>query len=697
MKKTVCLIVVLSMVLIINAMWVFAESSNATDSTDMSDSNIILSTIVDGVEIKAIEAGPYNYLLLPPTADLTQLNLNFWKDGEVVTDLELWGRRGYTVLSQSVDITSISKMDGGYKYAIEAFFADDTQYSFYIMQAENIPTIYLTSDDVTKDREWVDSSKKNKTSMHVKFIAADGNIIYDDEIKEIKARGNSTFTYSPKKSYQIKLNEKTDMLGIGEKEKTWVLLANYGDATLMHDKVMKDLASDIGLDYVTDCNWVNLYYDGEYRGVYTIGEKNSIGSTGVDVTDMEKAYEAINSNYGDNMETSQGVNSYGLDYLYTINIEEIDDVTGGYLIEKNLNFVDEASGFYTARGMGFNVKSPEYAGQEAMEYISEYYQAFEDAVYATDEYGNYTGYNEETGKFYYEYVDKTSLVKTFLLQEFAINPDGFDSSLYFYKDVNDIMYCGPIWDQDNTLGTGWNIYISPWVEDYHYLAEALVNIPDFNTAVKEYYTTTFAAEIEELFTDGGILDMHKETLDVNAAMNYKIWPYIRISNPNVAGHIWGNPVSYDIVTADMKSWCKERLDVLNQRFATNSITRAHFISMIAEVDGQDVAAEKGQEIYQKAIEWAVAAGISDGTSLYDPITREQAATMLYRYEGERETNGSLTQFVDGKDVSSWAEAAMKWAVEEGIFKGYGSGVLKPRGLATYKEAITILDNYSKFN
>jgi len=200
-----------------------------------------------------------------------------------------------------------------------------------------------------------------------------------------------------------------------------------------------------------------------------------------------------------------------------------------------------------------------------------------------------------------------------------------------------------------------------------------------------------------LFTDGGILDMHKETLDVNAAMNYKIWPYIRISNPNVAGHIWGNPVSYDIVTADMKSWCKERLDVLNQRFATNSITRAHFISMIAEVDGQDVAAEKGQEIYQKAIEWAVAAGISDGTSLYDPITREQAATMLYRYEGERETNGSLTQFVDGKDVSSWAEAAMKWAVEEGIFKGYGSGVLKPRGLATYKEAITILDNYSKFN
>ncbi|MFR6425368.1 MAG: hypothetical protein ACLUNO_07330 [Oscillospiraceae bacterium] len=36
-----------------------------------------------------------------------------------------------------------------------------------------------------------------------------------------------------------------------------------------------------------------------------------------------------------------------------------------------------------------NVKSPEYCGKDAMAYISEYYQEFEDAVYAQDADGNY--------------------------------------------------------------------------------------------------------------------------------------------------------------------------------------------------------------------------------------------------------------------------------------------------------------------
>ena len=60
-----------------------------------------------------------------------------------------------------------------------------------------------------------------------------------------------------------------------------------------------------------------------------------------------------------------------------------------------------------------------------MTYISEYYQEFENAVYAQDADGNYTGYNEETGKYYYEYCDLESLVRVYLLQELANNVDGF--------------------------------------------------------------------------------------------------------------------------------------------------------------------------------------------------------------------------------------------------------------------------------
>ena len=67
-----------------------------------------------------------------------------------------------------------------------------------------------------------------------------------------------------------------------------------------------------------------------------------------------------------------------------------------------------------------------------MAYISEYYQEFEDAVYAQDADGNYTGYNAQTGKYYYEYCDLNSLVQAYLIQYLSGNSDAFYSSFFFY-------------------------------------------------------------------------------------------------------------------------------------------------------------------------------------------------------------------------------------------------------------------------
>ena len=163
---------------------------------------------------------------------------------------------------------------------------------------------------------------------------------------------------------------------------------------------------------------------------------------------MEQAYEQLNEGYGTDMTTALAENSYGQQYQYTKDLTEPENITGGYLIELNHDMWDEASGFKTRQGVAFNVKSPEWCGDSAMKYISEYYQAFEDAVYATNEAGAYTGYNEDTGKYFYDYVDMDSLVKVFLLQELSLNCDGFISSVYFYKDADGKMFAGPIWDQD---------------------------------------------------------------------------------------------------------------------------------------------------------------------------------------------------------------------------------------------------------
>ena len=524
-----------------------------------------VSAVVDGQRIALAEVDGAKYLFLPSSADLTKLSLTFVT--EPPSDrISLSGNKGTVYWSSSVDLTAVADVDAAGYREITASVGTGKTITFRVMQASPISTVYLTSSNSAQGRDWVDTSKKNIATGSMSMVSADGGSIYSGELKQIKARGNSTFTYTDKKSYQIKLNTASDLLGNQEQVKTWVLLASYFDATQMHDKLMKDLATKLGLAYTASCNWVNLYYDGEYRGVYLLSEKNSVGAASVAITDMEEAYKAQNPSYGDNMSTDLSQNAYGQQFQYTKGLQEPANITGGYLIELNHNMWDEASGFKTRQGVAFNVKSPEWCGEAAMRYISEYYQDFEDAVYATDKTGAYTGYNASTGKYFYDYVDMDSLVKVFLLQELALNCDGFISSVYFYKDADGKMFAGPIWDQDMTFGIGWTKTNAADIEDYHYLAKALIQIPAFKTAVAEYYSSTFAPAVREWLGNNGTIAHQYNLLKDSAAMNYKLWDFIRVGDPQADGHIWKG-ASYESVVADMTSWIDARLSVMDKRFA----------------------------------------------------------------------------------------------------------------------------------
>ena len=535
-----------------------------------------VSAVVDGQTIALAEVDGAKYLFLPSSADLTKLSLTF-VTAPPSDRISLSGNKGTVYWSSSVDLTAVADVDAAGYREITASVGTGKTITFRVMQASPISTVYLTSSNSAQGRDWVDTSKKNIATGSMSMVSADGGSIYSGELKQIKARGNSTFTYTDKKSYQIKLNTASDLLGNKEQVKTWVLLASYFDATQMHDKLMKDLATKLGLAYTASCNWVNLYYDGEYRGVYLLSEKNSVGAASVAITDMEEAYKAQNPSYGDNMSTALSQNAYGQQFQYTKGLQEPANITGGYLIELNHNMWDEASGFKTRQGVAFNVKSPEWCGEAAMKYISEYYQAFEDAVYATDKTGAYTGYNASTGKYFYDYVDMDSLVKVFLLQELSLNCDGFISSVYFYKDADGKMFAGPIWDQDMTFGIGWTKTNAADIEDYHYLAKALIQIPAFKTAVVEYYSSTFAPAVREWLGNNGTIAHQYNLLKDSAAMNYKLWDFIRVGDPKADGHIWQG-ASYESVVADMTSWIDARLSVMDKRFAQQT-------TLVGDVNG----------------------------------------------------------------------------------------------------------------
>lgn len=121
-----------------------------------------------------------------------------------------------------------------------------------------------------------------------------------------------------------------------------------------------------------------------------------------------------------------------------------------------------------------------------------------------------------------------------------------------------------------------------------------------------------------------------------------------------------------------------------------TLTRAMVWTILARAEGVDTGS--GSSWYAAAQEWAAAKGVSDGEQPGGAITREQLVTMLYRLAGEPETTGELTA-PDAASVSSWAKAAMIWAMENGLIEGDETGAVNPGATATRAQAAALLARY----
>lgn len=129
-------------------------------------------------------------------------------------------------------------------------------------------------------------------------------------------------------------------------------------------------------------------------------------------------------------------------------------------------------------------------------------------------------------------------------------------------------------------------------------------------------------------------------------------------------------------------------------FSPNApMNRAMIVTVLARLDGVDTTA--GSTWYEAGVQWAVSSGISDGSGLDQNLTREQLATMLYRYaqyKGYDVSVGENTNILSYSDVSSvseYAMEAMQWACGAGIIGGK-DGMLDPAGNATRAEVATML-------
>jgi hypothetical protein len=231
----------------------------------------------------------------------------------------------------------------------------------------------------------------------------------------IRGRGNSTWV-APKKPYRLKLDTKSPLMGIAA-ERDWVLLANYSDRSQLRTTAAMEASRGTDLAFTPTLRHVEVILNGRYDGVYVLTQHQEVGPDRVDITEMD----------------DDDVSGTAL--------------TGGYRLEIDGRLEENAEpGFRTTRHMPVVVKDPDPATPEQFEYIRSYVQAFESSLYTSGFAHPVTGYRR--------FLDTSSFIDHYLVQELTRNQDHFFSSTFFTKERgDDLLRFGPLWDFDISIGS----------------------------------------------------------------------------------------------------------------------------------------------------------------------------------------------------------------------------------------------------
>lgn len=354
----------------------------------------------------------------------------------------------------------------------------------------------------------------------------------------IEVRGSSSQMF-PKKSYGVEIRDEqlldadAALLDMPEEE-DWILYAPYTDKSLIRNVLTFTLDQALG-HYTPRCRFVELVINGEYQGLYVLMEKIKRDKNRVDIANLKS----------DDLEG--------------------EELTGGYIIK-----IDKSTG---SGGQGFNSSFEnkngahtyyqfEYPKQheirtEQVNYISNYIYRFEKSVFDKD-FSSITGYRS--------LIEVTSFVDYMLINELAKNVDAYRLSTFFYKDKNEKLNIGPVWDFN--LGYGNANYYDGWRENGFQFApylgtdnwqnpfwwEILNKDPYFNQRMVDRWKTLRENELSDIrinFVVDSLVALISEAKD----RNFQKWNVINL-------WVWPNyyvgPTYYSEVTW-MKNWIDGRL------------------------------------------------------------------------------------------------------------------------------------------
>lgn len=368
------------------------------------------------------------YLFLPADESLADTVLSF--SGSVTAasagtlDREHGTLTGAFAASDRVTLT----LDGGKTVQICA-------------KQSSLPSLRLTLNGTTLEQVHRDKNVKYPGND---LVVTDGDDVFTGTV-EFKGRGNSTWREYAKKPYQIKFSKKTSVLGMPAAKK-WILLANASDDSMIRTRLVYDAAEQMGFPYVTEYKYVDLWVDGEYLGVYLIGEKAEIGKNRLNLQDPAGAMFELDNGFAtdeDHYFFEGRLNSY-------FALKEIVEEDDAHIAQAMSNFQTAMTRFTTA------------LTSEGWENLSL------DQLNAM--------------------IDVDSLARYYLMNEYVLNGESFFTSFFWYQDgASDVLHVGPLWDFDTCMGNKQEKVTDYNACDTSVLMKKMLNIPAFYQRVQELY------------------------------------------------------------------------------------------------------------------------------------------------------------------------------------------------------------------
>lgn len=364
-------------------------------------------------------------------------------------------------------------------------------------QLTDLPTLYIdTADSVPI------TSREDYLRATLRYVDAHGITLYD--ALGIRGRGNSTWFFD-KKPYRLKFDKKQRLLGkTRANAKSWTLLANHADKTMIRNAVASRIGDFMGLPFTVAAQFADVVLNGEYRGCYQISDQVEVREKRVNITEQADS------------------------------ITDASDITGGYLLEVDGFATQEPVHFNTTRGVQITVKSPDddVIAPRQLTYIQNHLNKFEDALFADNFTDSIEGYRP--------YVDAETLAGWYLASELTGNPDCFWSTYIYKERGDDKIYWGPLWDYDiafnNCLNKGNDGDVTEYLmSDIAYgsdnlssgdLSKLWVNRmwedPWFRHLIHDRWQSLIASDFEARLLYS--VDSLAAVVERGQQLNYTLWP-----------------------------------------------------------------------------------------------------------------------------------------------------------------------------